>query len=237
MENPPAAEAPSPARTAPTHHVPVPETCAAPSDGAKPLRRTSPGPAARGDCAEGHGTRAASGPRRRAVRSPPASAAAPDPSARRHPASCSRSPAARFAPTPRARRATPTPRYLGIGRLLRIASARGASSLFLTANARPSIRLDDEILPLETEPPLGKAEVEALILELAPGASREAFAGGTSAEWVYELPDVGRVRCVSFRDQRGPGAVFRLIPTRLISADQLGLSRDIQALCSEREGW
>jgi twitching motility protein PilT len=131
---------------------------------------------------------------------------------------------------------TPTPRYLGIGRLLRIASARGASSLYLTANARPSIRVDDEILPLETEPPLGRAEVEALILEMAPGASRDALAGGSSAEWVYELPDVGRVRCVTFRDQRGPGAVFRLIPTRLISADQLGLSRDIQSLCGEREG-
>jgi twitching motility protein PilT len=132
--------------------------------------------------------------------------------------------------------ATPTPRYLGIGRLLRIASARGASSLYLTANARPSIRVDDEILPLETEPPLGKAEVESLILEMAPGASRDALAGGSSAEWVYELPDVGRVRCVTFRDQRGPGAVFRLIPTRLISADQLGLSRDIQSLGGEREG-
>jgi twitching motility protein PilT len=132
--------------------------------------------------------------------------------------------------------ASPTPRYLGIGRLLRIASARGASSLYLTANARPSIRVDDEILPLETEPPLGKAEVEALILEMAPGASRDALAGGSSAEWVYELPDVGRVRCVTFRDQRGPGAVFRLIPTRLVSADQLGLSRDIQSLCGEREG-
>jgi twitching motility protein PilT len=132
--------------------------------------------------------------------------------------------------------ATPTPRYLGIGRLLRIASARGASSLYLTASARPSIRVDDEILPLETEPPLGRAEVEALILEMAPGASRDAFAGGSSAEWVYELPDVGRVRCVTFRDQRGPGAVFRLIPTRLISADQLGLSRDIQSLGGEREG-
>jgi twitching motility protein PilT len=131
---------------------------------------------------------------------------------------------------------SPTPRYLGIGRLLRTAAARGASSMYLMANARPSIRIDDEIMPLETEPPLGKAEVETLILELAPGASREAFAGGTSAEWVYELPEVGRVRCVSFRDQRGPGAVFRLIPTRLISADQLGLSRDIQALCGEREG-
>ena len=45
------------------------------------------------------------------------------------------------------------------------------------------------------------------ILELAPGMSREALVGGTSAEWTCELPDVGRVRCLSFRDQRGPGAV------------------------------
>ena len=131
---------------------------------------------------------------------------------------------------------TPSLKYLGIGRLLRTAAARGASSLYLIAESRPSIRIDDEILPLESEQPLGTAEVEALILELAPGPSREALAGGTSAEWVCEMPDVGRVRCLSFRDQRGPGAVFRLIPTRLISADQLGLSRDIQALCGEREG-
>ena len=131
---------------------------------------------------------------------------------------------------------TPSPKHLGIGRLLRTAAARGASSLYLMAEARPTIRIDDEILPLESEPPLGTAEVEALILELAPGASREALVGGTNAEWVCELPDVGRVRCLSFRDQRGPGAVFRLIPRRLISADQLGLSRDIQALCAEGDG-
>jgi twitching motility protein PilT len=108
--------------------------------------------------------------------------------------------------------------------------------LYLIADARPSIRIDDEIVQLETEPPLSTAEVEALVLELAPGGSREALAGGSAAEWVCELPDVGRVRCLSFRDQRGPGAVFRLIPTRLVSADQLGLSRDIQALAGERDG-
>ena len=135
-------------------------------------------------------------------------------------------------------RSTPTPstKHLGIGRLLRTAAARGASSLYLMAEARPAIRIDDEVLPLEDEPPLGPAEVESLILELTPGASREAFVGGNSAEWVCKLPEVGRVRCLSFRDQRGPGAVFRLIPTRLISADQLGLSRDIQSLCAAGDG-
>jgi len=138
-------------------------------------------------------------------------------------------------PPPRVTPQAP-PRHLGIGRLLRTAAARGAASLYLMAEARPSIRIDDEMFVLDSEPPLSTPEVEALVLELAPSGSREALAGGSTAEWVCELPDVGRVRCLSFRDQRGPGAVFRLIPTRLVSADQLGLSRDIQSLCGERDG-
>jgi len=147
-------------------------------------------------------------------------------------------PLARSPIRPDAGRMTPMPsaKYLGIGRLLRMAAARGASSLYLMTDTRPTIRIDDEILPLDSELPQASAEVESLILELAPGMSREALVGGTSAEWTCELPDVGRVRCLSFRDQRGPGAVFRLIPTRLVSADQLGLSRDIQSLCAERDG-
>ena len=46
----------------------------------------------------------------------------------------------------------------------------------------------------------------------------------------------GRVRCLSFRDHRGPGGIFRIIPARALSAEQLGLSREIQSLCAEPEG-
>ncbi|MCX6545416.1 MAG: ATPase, T2SS/T4P/T4SS family [Acidobacteria bacterium] len=135
-------------------------------------------------------------------------------------------------------RSTPTlsARRLGLGRLLRIAAARGASSLYLMAEARPTVRIEDDVVPLDDEPVLGTAEVESLILEVAPGAGREAPVGDSGVEWVCDLPEVGRVRCLRFRDQRGPGAVFRLIPTRVVSADQLGLSRDIQALCAADDG-
>jgi twitching motility protein PilT len=218
---PSSDHAPRP-RMAPSHAPAPPPVPTPPPPPAAPPR--APGPVSRPPALPSESAPLAPPPRRTGpVRDTPPGVVLP----------LARSPIRTEGPRPGA---TPTPRYLGIGRLLRIASARGASSLYLTANARPSIRVDDEILPLETEPPLGRAEVEALILEMAPGASRDALAGGSSAEWVYELPDVGRVRCVTFRDQRGPGAVFRLIPTRLVSADQLGLSRDIQSLCAEREG-
>lgn len=125
-------------------------------------------------------------------------------------------------------------RQPGLERLLRLASARGAESLFLLSQSRPAVRVDGELLPLEGEALLSPHEVEGLLLEIAPERPGESEAGG--AEWIADVRDVGRVRCLSFHDHRGPGAIFRLIPTRAPSADHLGLSREILALCAEPEG-
>jgi twitching motility protein PilT len=69
-----------------------------------------------------------------------------------------------------------------------------------------------------------------------PERNHEALRTGAATEWILDIDDVGRVRCMSFRDHRGPGGVFRLMPTRSISADQLGLPRAVQSLAVEREG-
>jgi twitching motility protein PilT len=124
----------------------------------------------------------------------------------------------------------------GIDRLLRAAAARGASTLYLTSQARPSIRVNGEITPMDGEPVLSESEVEALMLEIVPESHRDALRGESGTEWVCDVPDVGRLRCVTFRDHRGAGGIFRMIPARAISAEQLGLSPDIQALCDETNG-
>jgi twitching motility protein PilT len=126
------------------------------------------------------------------------------------------------------------PRQPGLERLLRLASARGAESLFLFSQSRPAVRVDGELLPLEGEALLSPHDVEGLLLEIAPERTGDSDAAG--AEWIADVRDVGRVRCLSFHDHRGPGAIFRLIPTRAPSADQLGLSREILALCAEPDG-
>jgi twitching motility protein PilT len=133
-------------------------------------------------------------------------------------------------------RTLPPPRIAGIDRLLRLSAARGANTLYLMAQARPSVRVDGEIAVLEGEPALSAHEVESLLLDLAPENSREALQAGEGTEWMSDVPDVGRVRCQSFRDHRGPGGIFRMIAGRPTAADQLGLAREIQALCAESEG-
>jgi len=126
--------------------------------------------------------------------------------------------------------------YSGLDRLLRIAAARGASTLYLSSDARPSVRLDSEMQTIDGEPILSAYDVESLLLTLMPERSHEALRTGAATEWISDIEDVGRVRCMSFRDQRGPGGVFRLMAGRAVSTDQLGLSREIQALAMEPEG-
>ena len=140
---------------------------------------------------------------------------------------------ARQEPPPRV---TPSTRVAGLDRLLRLAAARGATALHVMARAKPSIRVDGEMMVLDGEAELGAPEVEALIMDLAPERTRQALRSGEVTEWVSEVRDVGRVRCLSIRDHRGPGGIFRLIAARPATAEQLGLSREIQALAAEPEG-
>jgi twitching motility protein PilT len=123
-----------------------------------------------------------------------------------------------------------------IDRLLRIAAARGASALFLSSDSRPCVRVEGDLRFLDSEGPLSRAAVESAILEIAPIGGDESIGRGEPTEWVAEFADVGRVRCSTFTDHRGPGVLLRLIATRAASADQLGLSRDIQALATEPQG-
>ena len=133
-------------------------------------------------------------------------------------------------------RFTPSLHATGIDRLLRIAAARGASTLYLTSQARPAIRVDGEIGAIEGESTLSEGDVEALIIDMIPERNREALRSQAGTEWICDVPDVGRLRCVTFRDHRGAGGIFRMIPARAISAEQLGLSREIQGLCCEADG-
>jgi twitching motility protein PilT len=118
-------------------------------------------------------------------------------------------------------------------RVLRIASARGAATVYVVAQSQPVIRVDGEISVLDGEPVLTAAEVERLVMDLAPARARDMAAAG---EWMADVPDVGRVRCLTFREHRGPGVIFRMIPPKAISADQLGLPPEVQALCAQPDG-
>jgi twitching motility protein PilT len=131
---------------------------------------------------------------------------------------------------------TSTRAATGLDRLLRIAAARGASALFLTSDSRPWMRIEGEVRNLDSETSLSRADVEGAILEIAPESAHQAIGKGEPTEWIAEFAEVGRIRCTTFNDHRGPGVLLRMIATRAATAEQLGLTREVQALATEPQG-
>lgn len=123
-----------------------------------------------------------------------------------------------------------------IERLLRIGAARGASAVFLTSESRPWLRIDGDLRQLDSEPVLSKADVERAVMEIAPESGHESIGRGEATEWLAEFEGVGRIRCTTFTDHCGPGVVLRMIAIRAATAEQLGLSREVQALATEPQG-
>jgi twitching motility protein PilT len=121
-------------------------------------------------------------------------------------------------------------------RLLRIAAARGASTLYLTSHACPSIRIDGQVLAIESEPVHTASDVVALLRTLTPDSPNDVRQTGGATEWICDIGEIGRVRCTSVDDPENPAGVLRITPFRVISTDELGLSREVQSLAFEPQG-
>ena len=72
-------------------------------------------------------------------------------------------------------------------------------------------RFEGKISAIEGESVLAEPDVEALIFDIIPERNRETLRSEAGTEWICDVPDVGRIRCVTFRDHRGAGGIFRMI--------------------------
>ena len=96
--------------------------------------------------------------------------------------------------------------------------------------------MDGEIERIEEWPALTADQVRALIEPIAPPVNREEYADCHDTDFAYALPGVARFRANFFADRKGPGAVFRQIPAKILTAEELGLSPAILELCRLTKG-
>jgi twitching motility protein PilT len=124
-----------------------------------------------------------------------------------------------------------------IDTLFQAMCAAGASDLHLSVGSPPIIRKDGSMQPLDpTAAALEADDLSALLQPIIPERNREEFGRRHDTDFAYEIPDLARFRANAFVDRRGPGAVFRVIPTKILTAEQLGLSPPILALCQLSKG-
>jgi len=122
-----------------------------------------------------------------------------------------------------------------LDRFLTFLQKQGGSDLHLASNSRPMIRLHGSMTPLNAEP-FTAAQVEKLLLEIMPERNREEFKAHSDTDFAYELAGVARFRCNGFRDRHGPGGVFRLIPAKIMTFEELALPEVVRTFCQLPKG-
>jgi len=129
--------------------------------------------------------------------------------------------------------------------LLTLSAERGASDMHLTAGLPPLIRVDGDIGPLFDEPApslagsgelLGEQQVLALLHEVMLEDQRREFESNLEIDFSYELPGVARFRVNAFHQNRGAGAVFRTIPSDVVTMQALGLGPIFQTIADAPRG-
>ncbi|HKT82105.1 MAG TPA: type IV pilus twitching motility protein PilT [Vicinamibacterales bacterium] len=115
--------------------------------------------------------------------------------------------------------------------------AMGASDLHLCVGSPPIVRKDGHMVSIDAAAPtLDGAQLEMLLAPIMPERNRKEFGERHDTDFAYEIPGLARFRANAFFDRRGPGAVFRVIPTKILTAEQLGLSPHILKLCDLNKG-
>jgi twitching motility protein PilT len=124
-----------------------------------------------------------------------------------------------------------------IDALFRAMCERGASDLHLSVGSPPVIRKDGRMEALvEGAATLTPDAIMALVLPILPAQNKREFHERHDSDFAYELKGTARFRGNAFMDRRGPGAVFRVIPANILTAEQLGLSQHILNLCQLTKG-
>jgi twitching motility protein PilT len=103
----------------------------------------------------------------------------------------------------------------------------GASDLHVSAGSAPVMRHDGDMKPMPGGSALSAADVERILWPIAPERNREEFERRRDTDFAYEIEGLSRFRCNFFMDREGMGAVLRVILSRVMTAQEMGLSKEI----------
>ena len=118
-----------------------------------------------------------------------------------------------------------------IEELLRMMVQRGSSDLHLRVGEPPIVRVDGEMVRIPDTAALQSRELEALVKSIMPERNRGEFESSSDTDFAHDIPGTGRFRCNVMREHKGCAAVFRIIPAKVVSVEQLGISEEVQKLC------
>ncbi len=112
----------------------------------------------------------------------------------------------------------------------------GASDLHLSPGEIPMLRLHGEMVRVQGAKECSPEETARLLFQLMQPRYKQEFEEASDTDFAHEIPGVARFRCNVFAERKGPGGVFRVIPSKIPAAEELGLSKAMLDLCFLTKG-
>jgi len=113
---------------------------------------------------------------------------------------------------------------MDITELLAFSAKQGASDLHLSAGLPPMIRVDGDVRRINL-PAMEHKEVHSLIYDIMNDKQRKDYEEFLETDFSFEIPGVARFRVNAFNQNRGSGAVFRTIPSKVLTMEDLGMGQ------------
>jgi len=123
-----------------------------------------------------------------------------------------------------------------LDRLLKKMVEMKASDLHIVIGLKPVIRLHGDLVQMEDENVLSADSAKAMIYEIMNDNQKKAFESNLDFDLAYEIVGVSRFRCNILNTTKGVQGVFRIIPTRIKSVQELGLPETILKFSSLSQG-
>jgi twitching motility protein PilT len=124
---------------------------------------------------------------------------------------------------------------MDITELLAFSAKQGASDLHLSAGLPPMIRVDGDVRRINL-PPMEHREVHDLIYEIMNDKQRKDYEEFLETDFSFEVPGVARFRVNAFNQNRGAGAVFRTIPSKVLTMEELGMGKVFVDIAEKARG-
>jgi twitching motility protein PilT len=124
---------------------------------------------------------------------------------------------------------------MDIAELLAFSVKNNASDLHLSAGLPPLIRVDGDIRRINL-PALEHAEVHALIYDIMNDKQRRDYEEFFETDFSFALPGVARFRVNAFNQERGAAAVFRTIPSKVLTLEDLGAPKFFEEVTKHPRG-
>ncbi len=122
-----------------------------------------------------------------------------------------------------------------IDAFFKLMNEQGASDLHLTSGQPPALRIRGEIERIKYKV-LDNDDLRGMLYEIAPEQKIKVFEESGDIDFGYEIPGLARYRANFFMQKNGVGAVFREIPSAIMTADQLGLPEVVSKLATLPRG-